>query len=1236
MDFFGRLLEIIGDGFNGFTRWVENKLSGMFGTANARLLKKLQPKVEAINALESHYQNLSDEELREMTPKLRKRLAEGETLDDILVDAFAVCREAGHRVLGMRHYDVQLIGGMVLHSGCIAEMITGEGKTLVATLPAYLNALEAKGVHVITVNDYLARRDMEWMGPLYLSLGITVGAIQSNMPAEDRQQAYLCDITYGTNNEFGFDYLRDNMRFAAKGDDRFAKNYQQVQGKLNFAIIDEVDNILIDEARTPLIISGAARSDVSRFAQADKIARQLTKGTDFEVNEKDHTANLTDAGVRHAEQLAGVESFYTAGNMEWPHMIDNALKAHNLYKLDVNYVVKNGEIIIVDEFTGRLMEGRQWSDGLHQAVEAKEGVRVKEETQTLATITLQNYFKLYDKLAGMTGTAMTEASEFMKIYKLDVIAIPPNRDLKRLNFVDQIYRTEKEKYQAIVNEVERLNKWDVLEFDKGDREVFGSIVKEDENQIEFQPKGSRDSQVIPKSKIDNIEKKGRPILVGTVSIERSELISSLLDRKGIKHQVLNAKQHQREAEIVAQAGRLGAVTIATNMAGRGTDIILGGNPEALAWGILQDKYRTRLDVPRDEWDTLVNEIEQREQMKAEGQVVRQMGGLHIIGSERHEARRIDLQLRGRCGRQGDPGSSRFFLSLEDDLMRIFAGEWVKNMLGRLGMEEGQPIESRMVSRRIEGAQKKVEERNFDVRKSLLEYDEVMDYQRKSVYGYRQRILDGANCKQMILEMVDKQIDLHISEFLDRDYGAASFAAWAGSRLMMEFEPREFRGSNFEQANEYALEQASRQAEMRVLDEIEKHLSRDVEEPEWNWQALAKEANTRWKISVRDRDLQQVGRDDVDEYLIERARAYIEKVDLSQGKPLLDPKFGVISACNWVKIKFGLELDPNEYAETDAKAFQHMLYNMVHEHYHDKELKFPVYTGLVHFTVRDANGVKRYDREKLAAWASQRFGVQVDIEELKNMQRDEIRDLLNEKSAHTEDKLEEKRKQLRADFLEVLKAQGGSAADIDTNYVQIDRYNPKLEEFCEILREKYNYIMTPVRMSLWKPEEVSDHLDAIVEDWYNPEMRKMERSLVLQILDAAWKDHLLVMDHLRASVGLRGYAQVDPKVEYKREGMRIFDTMWDSVFDRVTDYIFRVEQMDEQTINSNWDEGEARHDETSSTAAAESIVNQQQQAIEQTQADKKPEPFRKKTPDIGRNQSCPCGSGKKYKNCCGKN
>jgi preprotein translocase subunit SecA len=670
-EFLASVWDILGFVFGGVGRVIERSLTGVFGSSNARYLKKLQPQVDAINALEPKYQEMTDAELREQTVKLRKRLAAGETLDDLLIEAFAVCREAGRRYLGMRHFDVQLMGGIVLHRASIAEMVTGEGKTLVATLPAYLNALapvqkDAEGhergsVHVVTVNDYLARRDMEWMGPLYLSLGLTVGAIQSHMETSERQKAYACDITYGTNNEFGFDYLRDNMRPAAQGDDRYPKHMQQVQGQLHYAIIDEVDNILVDEARTPLIISGPAHDDVTRYSRADRIARQLTKGSHFEVNEKEHSAHLTDDGVRAAENLAGVESFYTAGHMEWPHLIDNALKAHHLYKRDVNYVVKDDEIVIVDEFTGRLMPGRNWSDGLHQAVEAKEGVRVKEENQTLATITLQNFFKLYNKICGMTGTAMTEAAEFWKIYKLDVIAIPTNKPLRRLNHPDVIYRSEQEKYEAVAEEIEQLHKWDVVL--TGDRQTHvGKIVRENDQTIELQPKGSKRRETIPRDEVVEIERRGRPILVGTVSIERSELISKLLEQRGIPHQVLNAKHHQREAEIVAQAGRKSAVTIATNMAGRGTDIILGGNPESMAWAQLQEKYPTRLEVPPDEWDSLVAEIEQRERMQAEGRDVAAMGGLHIIGTERHEARRIDLQLRGRCGRQGDPGSSRFYLS----------------------------------------------------------------------------------------------------------------------------------------------------------------------------------------------------------------------------------------------------------------------------------------------------------------------------------------------------------------------------------------------------------------------------------------------------------------------------------------------------------------------------------------------------------------------------------------------
>ncbi|HRX82136.1 MAG TPA: preprotein translocase subunit SecA, partial [Pirellulaceae bacterium] len=573
---------------------------------------------------------------------------------------------------------------------------------------------------------------------------------------------------------FGFDYLRDNMRPAARGDDRFEKRYQQSQGRLNFAIIDEVDNILIDEARTPLIISGPAFQDVRKYTDADRIARALQKEEHFTVSEKDHSVTLTDEGVRAAEKLAGVESFYTAGNMEWPHLIDNSLKAHYLYKRDVNYVVKDGSIIIVDEFTGRLMEGRQWSDGLHQSVEAKEGVKIKEETQTLATITLQNFFKLYGKLCGMTGTAMTEANEFWKIYELDVIAIPPNRTLQRISYPDVIYRTEREKFIAVADDIERHIRWDVIVLKDGD-EYWGTIVKENDDSVVLQLKEGKATETIERSKIEAIERKGRPVLVGTVSIEKSERLSELLDKRGVKHEVLNAKQHKREADIVAQAGRVAAVTIATNMAGRGTDIVLGGNAETMAWARLQHEYETRLDVPSEVWDTLVEEIEVAEDMKAMGEHVKGLGGLHVIGTERHEARRIDLQLRGRCGRQGDPGSSRFYLSLEDDLMRIFAGPWVKSILERLGMQEGERIESKLVTRRIEAAQKKVEERNFEVRKNLLEYDEVMDEQRKRVYSYRQQILDGVNCRELVAKMIREQVNHHLNVFSNRNYAVESFA-----------------------------------------------------------------------------------------------------------------------------------------------------------------------------------------------------------------------------------------------------------------------------------------------------------------------------------------------------------------------------------------------------------------------------------------------------------------------------
>ncbi len=1218
-----RVWEVLSDFVGGIARGLERGLTGLFGSSNARYLKKLEPTVAAINALEPKCQAMTDAELREQTDRFRNRLAAGETPDDLLVEAFAVCREASRRVLGMRHYDVQLMGGMVLHRGTIAEMITGEGKTLVATLPAYLNGMEGKGVHVVTVNDYLARRDMEWMGPLYMSLGLSVGAIQSNMEASVRQRAYECDITYGTNNEFGFDYLRDNMRPARRGDNRYRRDRQQVQGPLHYAIIDEVDNILIDEARTPLIISGPAHDDVTRYARADRIARQLRKEMHFEVNEKEHSAHLTDEGVRAAEQLAGVESFYTAGNMEWPHLIDNSLKAHHLYKRDVNYVVKDGEIVIVDEFTGRLMPGRNWSDGLHQAVEAKEGVRIKEENQTLATITLQNYFKLYDKICGMTGTAMTEASEFWKIYKLDVISIPPNTTLERLSHPDVIYRSAGEKYEAVAEEIERLNKWDVVEVNGGE-ELWGKIVHENDAAIEFQRKGSKSRETVPREKVKEIGRRGRPILVGTVSIERSEHLSRLLEQRGIPHAVLNAKHHQREAEIVAQAGRLGSVTIATNMAGRGTDIILGGNPEAMAWAQLQDKYPTRLEVPPDAWDSLVAEIEQREQMKAEGRKVAAMGGLHIIGTERHEARRIDLQLRGRCGRQGDPGSSRFYLSLEDDLMRIFAGDWVKNVLTRLGMQEGEAIESRMVSRRIEGAQKKVEERNFEIRKNLLEYDEVMDEQRKRVYGYRQAILDGAHCKALIVKMIDQQIDHYLDECLAKDYGTESFARWAGKELSVELDASDFRGMNFESSERFAKDESERAVEGQVFEMIEENLPDEEDPRDWNWDALAKGSNVRWRLNLRDRDLKKIGRDEVGEFLQQKGEAAVERVDLQPGARFLEPTFGVQTACAWVRQKFGIELAPDEVRDLEPEAFKDLVRRRARRAYDEKEAEYPVMAGLYHFTTRDAGGHKRYDREKLVDWARLRFDVELSLEDLKSKQRDEIRALLIEHS--------------RGHAAQAARVMGETRRRLDEALegVETDARNlraafdaGKLQPLAEWLHDELHYDLPAEQMRDFSSQELRNEVDGAVEEQYRPEMRRMERALLLQLLDTAWKDHLLAMDHLRSSIGLRGYAQVDPKVEYKREGMKLFEGMWTSTGERVTDLIFRMEQLDEGFVGSTWTEAEARHDDATGAGA----IAQQQEAIDGTQTDHKPEPIRHHQARVGRNDPCPCGSGKKFKNCC---
>ena len=1226
MEIIERLWEILGSIINGVLDRFTRIVTGIFGSANARFLKRLRPKVDAINALESKYHAMSDDELRQQTTLFRQRLDKGETLDDLLVEAFAVCREAGKRYMSMRHYDVQLMGGMILHEGNIAEMVTGEGKTLVATLPAYLNALEAKGVHVITVNDYLARRDMEWMGPLFTNLGLTVGAIYSGMEPDERQKSYACDITYGTNNEFGFDYLRDNMRMAARDDDGYPKHMQQAQGRLNYAIIDEVDNILIDEARTPLIISGPAEDDITKYQRADKVARGLKKDLHFEVKEKEHSVNLTDEGVRAAEKLAGVESFYTAGNMQWPHLIDNSLKAHYLYKLDVNYVVQDGKIVIVDDFTGRLMEGRQWSDGLHQAVEAKEGVPIKQENQTLATITLQNFFKLYDKLSGMTGTALTEAGEFWKIYQLDVVGVPTNKEMQRIENPDVIYRTELEKYNAIADEIERLNKHATIETTDGEWHI-GKIASENDAQIELQLADSKKRETIPRGKIKSIQEPGRPILVGTVSIEKSEHLGRLLNGRGVPHEVLNAKQHKREAEIVAQAGRKGAVTIATNMAGRGTDIVLGGNPETMAWAELQNKYDSRLDVPNDEWDELVDKYEQQYTMKEQGEEIKHLGGLCIIGTERHEARRIDLQLRGRCGRQGDPGSSRFYLSLEDDLMRIFAGEWVKSMLTRLGMKEGEAIESKMVSRRIEGAQKKVEERNFEIRKNLLEYDEVMDEQRKRVYGYRQQILDGVNCRDLILDMISRQIDERLEVFLEPTYGIDSFAAAAGRLLGVELDARDFRGMTFEEAERQAHDEARRAAEAQVFDAIEENLPEE-EEAEWNWAALAKWANTKYGLNLRDRDLKRVGRDELAEHLMEKAHKATNEVDISSCAPLLEPGFDVRTARAWLDDKFSIELTEDDVADKEPAEIIELAQERAVESYDRRESEYAVLAAMTRYS-KQQGSTKQLDRDALIEWAKQRLKVDV-AEVLKNKQRDEIRSVLVEHSVKANEQANVVATQAKekVDKLFEHSPTGGDTLGAATGM------NGKLTDLSAWLKETTGAELSTDELAKLDRDEAQRKVSQAVERKFRPEMRRMERALLLQILDSAWKEHLLAMDHLRSSVGLRGYAQVDPKVEYKREGMRMFEQMWDSAGAYATDLIFKMEQLDEGFVGSTWVETEARHDEA---ASATDMAQQQQAGIDASNqpSDAKLDPIVNKTPKVGRNQPCPCGSGKKYKQCCGR-
>ncbi|MBZ5603825.1 MAG: preprotein translocase subunit SecA [Acidobacteriia bacterium] len=956
---------------------IDQYFAKIFGTKHEREVKRMRPMIVAINDLEPQMQQLSDQELAAQTVLFREQIDRGATLDDLLIPAFATVREAGRRILNMRHFDVQLIGGIVLHRGKIAEMKTGEGKTLVATLPVYLNALDRKGVHVVTVNDYLARRDSDWMGRIYKALGLDVGVIVHDLDDEERKAAYGADITYGTNNEFGFDYLRDNMKFRIA--DCVQRTIEPISvptadGRgtqlktFNFAIVDEVDSILIDEARTPLIISGPSEESTDKYYKINRIIPRLIRGEviegkepgqkyttgDYTVDEKHRSVALTEEGSIKVEKLLGINNMYDAVNMEINHHVQQGLKAHVLFLRDRDYLVKDDEVIIVDEFTGRLMPGRRWSDGLHQAVEAKEGVKIQRENQTLATITFQNYFRMYKKLAGMTGTADTEAAEFDKIYKLEVTQIPTNRKLQRLEYQDVVYRTEEEKFRNAAKEIKERHE------------------------------------------------KGQPILVGTVSVEKSEKLSSILKKMGVRHEVLNAKNHEREASIVAQAGHIGAVTVSTNMAGRGTDILLGGNPEFLAKEFLRKQtkdpdYMQTCAVgspERTEWDDVYGRF-RTEWQKDHDEVVT-LGGLHIVGTERHESRRIDNQLRGRSGRQGDPGSARFYLSLQDDLMRIFGGQRMQNLMLRLGMEEDVPIESKLITKRIAAAQKAVEAQHFASRKHILEYDDVMNKQRQAVYGMRRNLLEGQDQKERIVEIITGIL----GSFID-------------ARCPEKTHPTT-----------------------------------------WDWHGL----------------------------------------------------------------------------ETDILT---------------------------------------------------QFGVKIPTDELQNFDRRQMEEEINQQL--------------------------------------VAKYGEK-------------------------------------EAMVGPElMRETERMIMLNVIDNQWKDHLLSMDHLKEGIGLRGYGQKDPLVEYKKESYVLFQDMMDRIEDETIRWLFFM-QRTEAPSEAQVPHPELWADEEEETVP-EPVAVGPSQAAQNSVMDLTRNIQRKKEKELaalqfvggeastaqqpkiaqhkaGRNDPCPCGSGKKYKKCCG--
>lgn len=1215
------------------------------GSRNDRIIRARTAIVrEKINPLEERCRAMSDEELLAQTPLLKKRIAEGTPARSVLPEAFALVREASMRAINIRHFDVQLVAGMILYEGWIAEEATGEGKTFACYPAIYLAALEGMHVHVITTNDYLVKRDAELARQVFERLGVSVGYIASDMPAygegaKDRKNAYSCDVTYGTNSEFGFDYLRDNMKTSLA---------EQVQGPLDFAIIDEVDSILIDEARTPLIISGPAYGETDRFRKADAVARELisrnrpwdqsnrqveslkrqikslqgesqrTKGDDaqkirqklqhameeleqaqakldglvkhFEVELDKKAVHMTHEGVAAAQEIAGVGSFYVGANMEWPHLMEQALRAHLVFETDKDYVVQEGKVVIVDEFTGRLLEGREWSDGLHQAVDAKERVAIKEENQTMATITYQNFFKLYKRLAGMTGTAMTEAGEFLKIYKLDVASVQTHRPVNRVDHNDRIYADTEAKFAAIAEEVNHYSKL------------------------------------------------GRPVLVGTTSIEKSEKLSNILVKNfGIDHQVLNARPENatREADIVLKAGQrhqlrkdsdqmVGTVTIATNMAGRGVDIKLG---EGVVWPnckVPSTEKLAELGVEPEElfppgsskccincpqYDPATNcahcfkpKLDPNFPKRGKSECTEVVPcGLHIVGTERHEARRIDNQLRGRSGRQGDPGSSRFFLSIRDDLMSIFAGEWTLKVLGWLGLQGDMAIEDRRVSKGVERAQRKVEERNFEIRKNLLEYDEVMDFQRRAFYGQRQRILQGQDLDELVSEIVESSITDGVDTYLDGKYAQKCIAEWARTNLQINISEDQVHAVTIEE-----LEDLERDLRRRAKDEVSgtvamtlgEYMDEEGDQRDWDLKGLSSWAMSRFNVNISQNQLRKMTAGEIEEMLVEEAWKNIDHADLTPLAKYLDPDFPRLALVEWTNAKFAIEIDSAELGNSSTKA-REVLWRKARELYCTREVEYPVEYAL-DMTVGRAGMDNVYALGALVEWANKKYLAGWSVDDVKEMKISDLQRRLTDMS----------REYLVGDKLRQ----------------EVDAVAGDRQQAIEFARRRFDTELSA------DVEDMHAELMRVGRAFLRREMTELERFVLLQIHDSSWVDHLLAMDHLKSGIGLRGFAERDPKVAFKIEGSKLFEEMMTGIREKVADMIFKVRLSPGEQVSSAYRVTRQVHEQLSGYDHLTQGMDQTAQAGE-TQ---KVQTIVRDVPKVGRNDPCPCGSGKKYKKCCGKN